>query len=533
MTFILIYIVCLQKVIFIKIWSLLLFIKSILRSFFLPLNPYFEVRHLRREGETMKIRFALSAMILLIVCFASTRIALATVFPGEHWSEAGPESQGVDSAQMNAAIAYLGDALAEHGGVSEMVIVKNGLVIHAGDASFEFRNCYSITKSYVSALFGILQAEGKCSLETPAAQIDPVLAEKYPDLRLKHFLQMESGYDAVNPEGLTRWGDRNNDWSATPFDPNDPMFAPGTAFEYHNEAMLMFGRLLTIIAEQDLLDLLNERILNVIGREAPFRWANNRACEKDVDGIPVRMGASDIWTSARDLARFGLLYLNNGNWDGIQLIDPEWVAQVQDSQAPHNREYGYNWYVNDQHVRYSDAPENLYLAWGIHNNVIFVIPEWDMVITRTGNSQYVSGIDEIWNDFFRLMQSAILPPQPEENYFDSIDFIDPMTDETIGVVEDGDRLALSELVNGKLAIAAVSANSAVKSVQFDLDGAMHFQSTESMAPFALFGDCDGDYYDLWTPVPGMYTLSAKAFGEPLGQGDVLEELTVQFEITEP
>jgi hypothetical protein len=118
------------------------------------------------------------------------------------------------------------------------------------------------TKSFTSTGLGLLIADGAVSLETKAAELEPTLRELYPDVTLRHFTTMTSGYSAP---GRSRWGENSDDWSATPFVPGSPLFAPGTQFAYWDEAQMMLGRVLTCAAKRDLLELLRERVFDPIG----------------------------------------------------------------------------------------------------------------------------------------------------------------------------------------------------------------------------------------------------------------------------
>jgi hypothetical protein len=111
-----------------------------------------------------------------------------------------------------------------------------------------------------------------------AAQLEPLLRERYGASTLRHFATMTSGYSAP---GGSRWGEPSEDWSQTPYVPGPPLFLPGSAFAYWDEAQMMLGRVLTRLAGRDLLALLDERVLRPIGARVAG-WS----AEGDVDGVP-------------------------------------------------------------------------------------------------------------------------------------------------------------------------------------------------------------------------------------------------------
>jgi CubicO group peptidase (beta-lactamase class C family) len=230
---------------------------------------------------------------------------------------------------------------------------------------------------------------------------------------------MTSGYSAP---GSSRWNQKNADWAWNPYEAGPPLFAPGTAFAYWDEAQMMFGRLLTIVAGQNLESILKTRIAGPIGIVA-FRWNT----EGDYQGIPINNGCTGLNLSASQLARFGLLFLNNGSWDGRQLVPPGWVRQATTTQVPSSLpvaptdrsstkgsgNYGYNWWTNGE-VRpgiraLPDAPAGMYYSSGFNNNMCFIVPEWNLVFVRTGmDGNPAKGKKVVYNEFFRRLESAIL-----------------------------------------------------------------------------------------------------------------------------
>ena len=129
-------------------------------------------------------------------------------------------------------------------------------------------------------------------------------------------------------------------------------------------------------------------------------------------------------TNARDLARFGLLFLNRGNWNGKQLISSSWVDEATSVQVPTsipNDEtqraygsgaYGYNWWINGitpSGKRFlPGADPSTYWASGFGTNKCYVIPAWGMVIVRTGGiPQDWKEADSVFNTFLEIVGKAI------------------------------------------------------------------------------------------------------------------------------
>ncbi|GAB5518612.1 MAG: hypothetical protein RhofKO_08630 [Rhodothermales bacterium] len=362
----------------------------------------------------------LGALLLLASCTpdaAPPPLDIEKVFPGETWATATPESQGVDAAVLQAAL----DTLAFHSGadgLDEVAVVRNGYLIHAGDSVHKAHNVYSVAKSITSTVLGLLIADGKTSLDQPMAEVDPMLAERYPDVTLRHFTTMTSGYNA---DGPNRWNEASADWSTTPFDVTDPLFAPGTAYAYWDEAMIMKGRLLTRIAGESLYDYLDRRVMQPIGITDWSWWT-----EYEVDGIPMVYGATGVNIDALELARFGLLFLNDGVWDGTRLLPEGWVAEATQNHVPATIAigdtdrsatdgrgiYGYNWWTNgvkpDGTRNMPDTPPGTYYASGLHNNMLFVVPEWNLVLVRRGeDGNPPEGKANVYNRVLRTLAPGI------------------------------------------------------------------------------------------------------------------------------
>lgn len=336
------------------------------------------------------------------------------VFPGKDWVRAAPQTQGVDPAKLQAAVDYLARGLKDHGGAGTLFIVRNGYEIWAGPESDREYQIYSATKSFTSTVLGLLIDDGKVTLDTPAWKLEPTLARQYPAVTLRHFATMTSGYDSVGGSYEFDRQGRGDSWNPGPLAP--PLFPPGSKFRYWDDAMMQFGSVLTRAAGQPLDRLFKTRIADPI-RMARWRWTEN---DSAVGRVLCWTGG--IHTSSRELARFGHLFLNRGNWNGRQLVSPSWVAQATSVQVPASvlnddlprsrgaGIYGYNWWVNGVKPNgqrlWPGAPPRTYYANGLHNNVCIVVPEWNMVLTRTNGGKKGGGansppnVNEIWSDFF-------------------------------------------------------------------------------------------------------------------------------------
>lgn len=369
------------------------------------------------------VSFAL--LMLIVPCGLTSSLFSASVFPGEEWQTASPEEQGIDPNRLNRAIQYLKDHSGKDG-VAELVIILNGYLVWQGPRVDRKHGVWSLTKSFTSTVLGLLIEEGKCSLDTLAKDIVPEMAETYPTVTLRHFTTMTSGYRA---EGDETTGGYTHGPSATPFVPSPvPLFSPpGSKYAYWDSAMNQFAHVLTRIAGKPLKDYLNEKIARPIGMN-PDQW--DWGFFRLEDGSVIHGGAGNhgkhVMITARELARFGLLYLNRGRWNDAQLIPESWIDQAcsvqvaaeipvadpQLSPTEGSGAYGYNWWINGTQSngerKWPDAPAKTFSASGYNNNDLFIIPEWNMVIVRLGLDQNDHAItDHEYSTFLNYIGDAL------------------------------------------------------------------------------------------------------------------------------
>ncbi len=345
------------------------------------------------------------------------------VFPDQRWQETKPEAQGVDSTKLKAAVSYLKDNSGPDG-VKELVIIRNGCMIWKGADIDKMHGVWSLTKSFTSTVLGLLIDDDKATLDTLAKDYLPSMAEVYPDLTLRHFTTMTSGYYAVGDKSS---GGYKHGPSRTPFKPAPtPLFKPpGSRYAYWDSAMNQFANLLTHIADEPIEELFKKRIADPIGMDrAKWDWGDFGK----IDGIVVNGGSGNsnkhIRISARELARFGHLFLNRGKWKNKQLISASWVDMATKAHVPASMPleslsgadgrgvYGYNWWVNgikpNGKRNWPGAPLGTYAASGYNNNDMFVIPKWKMVIVRLGLDQSEFGITgAIYSTFLEKVGQAI------------------------------------------------------------------------------------------------------------------------------
>ena len=367
--------------------------------------------------------FVRALVLVSLAAFTLAASAADPAFPSDAWERAEPGDVGLTAEQVGEALAEW-ERRTGPSGVTMTAIVRHGRLVHAGPDAERSVGLYSSTKSFTSTCLGLLIEDGVVSLDTPAATIEPSLAELYPAVTFRHFTTMTSGYSG---RGESRWEGENGDWSWTPYEPANPLFAPGTAYAYWDEAQMMFGRVLTRAGKRDLLGLITERVFDPIGITSQ-RWLPEGELELDGNAVPIRNGCTWLYLSAVDLARYGHLFLNDGRWNGEQIVPAEWVREATAVQVPFETPigqtdrshvdgrgcYGFNWWINGRtasgELLMPDVPEGAFFSAGLKHNVCLVIPAWDMVLVRLGTDHNPpDGHAAVLNDVAKLLRPSDVP----------------------------------------------------------------------------------------------------------------------------
>ncbi len=245
-----------------------------------------------------------------------------TPLPGDDWPVSTPAAQGVDPMQ----VAELYYNAAELETIYGLLVVKDGHLVaekYFNEGSIdELSKRASVTKSYTSALVGIALEQGYLSsLEQKMLDFFPDLASEITDNRkeqitVRQMLQMRAGYpweetDAALWDAL--WdGEYLSDIVSIPLTAD-----PGSAFQYSNLTAHWLGIIVARAAGTDLKSFGDEHLFSPLGVEVGDDW------NQDLDGYYI--GCGDIQFTARDMAKFGLLYLNGGEYEGSQILSADWV----------------------------------------------------------------------------------------------------------------------------------------------------------------------------------------------------------------
>ena len=305
-------------------------------------------------------------------------------WPTSGWQTSTPEQQGMDSAKLMIADEFIQDRLPD---AFSLLVVKNGYLVfekyYSWGSAEKYAVVHSVTKSVTSALIGIALDKGYLK------NVDQKLIEFFPEyitdesepgkreIRLKHLLTMSAGY-MWNDRGpsMMNWYSSSN-WvkSAVQLPLKD---SPGEVFNYNSSTSHLLSIILTKSTKTSTLDFARKNLFDPLGIQSAF-W------REDPQGYHI--GGFGLGLSARDLAKIGFLYLNNGYWNGQSIVSEYWVKESTGQKIQAFRHplygtfgYGYQWWVKN-----IDGCDS-FRAWGRRGQFIVVVPELDLVVAVTSET---------------------------------------------------------------------------------------------------------------------------------------------------
>lgn len=319
--------------------------------------------------------------------------------------------------------------MASRGGVSGVILYKGYIIAKWGDPNaVEMVN--SVTKSFVSTVVGlavdqgliksiddkvytylppieVVNCEGQTVDQNPIAKtsfIYPFETEHNRKISWDHLLRQTSDWEGVlwgKPDWADRPSEKSDEWTTR------KRFEPGTVFKYNDTRVNVLALAATSVWRKPLPEVLRTQVMNPIGASNTWAWTGYRNAWIVLDGKMIQSVSGGghfgggLFINAYDMARFGLLTLRKGNWNGKQIISENWIAKsTTPTQA--NTGYGFmNFFLNTDKKMYPSAPASSFTHIGNGTNAIYVDPENDIVAV-------VKWIDDKSMDgFLKLMLSAM------------------------------------------------------------------------------------------------------------------------------
>lgn len=332
--------------------------------------------------------------IFYVLVLVSLGMANAQNPSGQWMKYANPEQGGFDTGLLQKAKDHLNTMRS----ASVMVIHKGKVLLTHGDVTRRYMT-HSIRKSFMSAMYGIYEKKGVINLYKTLGELNIDDKEGLSDLektaRIHDLITARSGI--YHPASYEPRGMKKNR-------PERGKVRPGEQYFYNNWD---FNTLLPIIEQEAKIKFFDEfynQIANPLGME-DLRMRDMRyRYEPDLSNHAAYL----FKMSARDMARFGQLYLNKGKWNDVQIIPKAWVNRSTAAYTLNPRGfegrggYGYLWWVNDNTFN-----QPMYYASGLNGHRIFVFPESEMVIVHQVNTYLMMGVrDGEINEFIDLVLRA-------------------------------------------------------------------------------------------------------------------------------
>src|SRR5436309_11478338 len=332
-----------------------------------------------------------------------------TYFPtAGTWQHKAPAEVGMDAGKLREAVAWAGahgskwdfekDQVRAFGKVLGALPAQraatNGIILRHGYIVAEFGDTktndpvYSAAKSFLSTTASIAFAKGliRSVDDRVAGYIHDGGYDSPHNARItwKNHLQQESEWEGelwgknANFIGLEEFGNGQR----KPREIHDP----GTYYEYNDVRINRLALSLARVFGKGLREVLKENIMDKIGASNEWKWQGyGPKSTVEIHGKPVesvsggtRWGGG-LWINSQDLARFGLLILDQGNWEGKQLVSDKWLKEATTPSA-HGPDYGYLWWLNTKQKQWPNGPASSFAAIGNGGNTIWIDPEHDIVL---------------------------------------------------------------------------------------------------------------------------------------------------------
>ena len=392
------------------------------------------------------------APILLLCCITGSAAAAADIadrFPGAEWDHVALEAAGWSADKLKAAEEWSGKI-----GSSAVVVIHHGAIVAEWGDTAAKTPLASVRKSLLSALYGIAVERGEIDLKATMGQLgiddnEPSLSAEEKTATIRDLLQARSGvYHAALYETPGMAARRPPRYS----------HPPGTFWYYNNWDFNTLGAIYEHATRHSVFDAFDTEIARPIGMQ-DYRPSDGQY----VSGAASVYPAYPFDMSARDLARFALLYMHQGKWQDRQIVPASWV---QESAQPYSRSgfgpgYGYLWwtgFTDNLIAPIVKVPDGTFFAWGAGGQFAFVMPADDLVVIHRAPRQNDADLRPIGRLLWLVLAAG--------------HFSDIGPDASIGAAP-GDRLAgdaLKELLAGKTLRFGDGAENGPIRIQLNGDG---------------------------------------------------------------
>lgn len=315
-----------------------------------------------------------------------------------------PEAEGISS---KAVRSFIEAADSQVNSMHSFMLLRNGKVIAEAwwaPATAETPHVlWSLSKSFTSTAVGLAIEEGKLKLDDPILKFfeeeSPVeISDHLSTMRVRDLLSMSAGHDVE-----LDWLNKEN-W-AEAFLRHPVPHKPGTHFRYNTPATYMLSAIVQKVTGETVLDYLTPRLFEPLGIEKP-RW------DKSPQGVSI--GGYGLYLKTEDIAKFGQLYLQKGEWDGKQLVPAKWIEQATSKQISNGDSPNSDW-QQGYGFQFWRCRHNAYRGDGKDGQFCLVIPDHNVVVAMTANSDNLQlQLELVWKHLLPAFQEDELADNPDE-----------------------------------------------------------------------------------------------------------------------
>lgn len=351
-------------------------------------------------------------LLILFLYQVLTISAQGRYFPEADWQIKNPEELKMDKILLDSAVrlaltnenkvekdlrlAVLKSYVREPGykiigamrdrGTSTGIVIKDGYIVAQWGDVNQVDMTFSVTKSYLSTVAGLAIDQGL--IKNVHDQVNQYVwdesfeGEHNAKVTWHHLLTQSSDWSGTL-FGLHDWADRPPKEGGIDEWKHRKLLEPGTNYEYNDVRVNLLAYSLLQVWRKPLPVVLKEKIMDPIGASTTWRWYGYDNSFVNIDGMMMQSVSGGghhgggIFINTLDHARFGLLFLRNGQWKDQQLISEKWVNAVQQPSAT-NKNYGYLWWLNARQ-EWKDISPKVYYAAGYGGNYIVIDKENDLV----------------------------------------------------------------------------------------------------------------------------------------------------------
>jgi CubicO group peptidase (beta-lactamase class C family) len=310
-----------------------------------------------------------------------------------------PEAEGVSSQGVLDLVTALEDQVKE---LHSLMLVRHGKVVAEGwwapYTPGDMHNMYSVTKSFNSTAVGMAVDDGLLTVDDLVTSFFPELVPAQPapafqTMTVKNLLTMATGHtqDPLNSMRAAPGGQ----WTKA-FLESTVQTTPGSTFFYNSGAAYVLGSIVQKVTGKTVEEYLTPRLFEPLG-------ISNRVWGSSPEGVNITDGGLSVTTE--ELAKFGLLYLQKGQWDGQQLVSEQWATDATSKQIVTGADNG-NWNFGYGYQFWRSTVG--FRADGSLGQFSFVLPDQDLVLAITSGTDNNGGTNRVMNVVFQHLLGGMI-----------------------------------------------------------------------------------------------------------------------------